>query len=164
MTKNTLTRAACKKDLLSTQKALLVSDAILLLLMLVVFVPLICISIYLAGPILPVGIVFALCLAIAPAIFIYKLVHNVKTFLLIKHDGFSIVKDTVCRLSRGEIITKHTTADAIYFTDHGRYIPSQAAFDLTSPEDEYYLAVLHTKPKEAVLAFHSLMYECRELD
>ena len=167
MTKNTLTRAACKKDLLSTQKALLVSDAILLLLMLVIFVPLIVVCIHFSGSVWPLGIVFiafALCCSIAPAIFIYKLVHNVKTFLLIKHDGFSIVKDTVCRLSRGEIITKHTTADAIYFTDHGRYVPSQAAFDLTSPEDEYYLAVLHTKPKEAVLAFHSLMYECRELD
>ena len=164
MAKNVLTRAECKKNLLNAHKALLVSDAILLLLMLVVFVPLICISIYLAGPILPVGIVFALCLAIAPAIFIYKLVHNVKTFLLIKRDGFSIVKDTVCLLSRGETIGKNQTADVIYFTDHGRYIPSQTAFDLTSLEDEYYLGVLHSKPKVAFSAFHSLLYECRELD
>lgn len=164
MTKNILTRAACKKDLLNTQKALLISDAILLILMLLLFVPLICTSIYLAGPILLVGIVFALCLAIAPAIFIYKLAYDVKMLLRIKRDGFSIAKDTVCRLSRGETIGKNKTADVIYFTDHGRYIPSQTAFDLTSIEDEYYLVVLHAKPKEAFVAFHSLMYECNELD
>ena len=81
---------------------------------------------------------------------------------MVERDEFSIVKDTVSRLSRGEPEGRHTV-DAIYFTLNGRYVPSKTTFDLSSVDDEFYLVILHTRRNELCFAFHTMMYECKDL-
>ena len=164
-TKNLITRESCKRDLTRSAKAGLLQDLVLLGVILLIFVPLIIISIYVAGHILILGLVFALLCAVAPIVFACRAVSDIMLIRLIERDGFSVVKDTVSRLSKGEAPQKYSEGkrelDVIYFTEHGRYIPSGVAFDISSVGDEFYLVVLHTREKRVALAFHSDIYECK---
>ena len=162
--KNIISRETCKKELKHLAKADLYSDAVLLAVFLLIFVPLIFVGIYLLKPFIIVGIICIVGFATIPLLFVYKLIKNIMTVRLINRDGFSIVKDTVCRLVEDEPIGRRNTADVIYFGKHGKYIPSQTVFDLTSIGDVFYLVVLHTKKKEPVFAFHTMMYECKDFD
>ena len=159
MTKNLISRETCRKDLKHMAKADLYSDAVLFGVMLLIFVPLIILGVSLSKYILVLGIVCIVICAIAPLAFIIKLFYNIKILCLAERDGFSVVKDTVSRLSKGEVVGKNSTADVIYFALHGRYIPSQSTFDMTSEGDEFYLVVLHTKNRRLTFAFHSRIYE-----
>lgn len=163
MTKNIITREACKKDLRHMAKAALLQDAVLLGVMLLIFVPLILLSISVVNHILPLGLVLILMCAFPPALFIYRIVLDAITIKAVNRGGFSIVKDTVCRLSKGELEARHTV-DVIYFTRYGRYIASGMTFDMSCVWDEFYLVILHGKKEKIVSAFHSAMYECKDLD
>lgn len=87
---------------------------------------------------------------------------------LVKKDEFSIVKDTVCRLSKSETPRAYfegkREVDVLYFTKHGRYIASQTIFTLSSVGDTFYLVLLRTKKEKLVFAYHAAMYTCTEVD
>ena len=162
MTKNLISREMCGKDLKHLTKADLYSDVVLLVVMLLLFVPLAFLGVYLSKYILILGIACTVICAIAPVTFIVKLINNIKIVRLVSRGGFSVVKDTVSRLSKGEVVGRNSTADIIYFAVHGRYIPSQSTFDMTSVGDEFYLVVLHTSKRTPMFAFHSMIYEYKE--
>lgn len=158
---NIISYESCKKDLMHLAKANLLSVLVLLAVILLIFVPLVFMGIYLLKYIFVFGIVTILVCATPPLIFIYKLLYNVIRIRLVKQNKFSIVKDTVSRLSKGELERRHTV-DALYFTLYGRYVPSTTVFNLSSVDDEFYLVILHTKKNELCFAFHGMLYECKD--
>ncbi|MBQ7968302.1 MAG: hypothetical protein IJ292_00575 [Clostridia bacterium] len=159
--KNILTREGCQKELIRLTKGKLLHDVVLLMVMLLIFVPLAFIGLYLSKYILIFGIVTILVCAAPPLIFVYKLIYNIIKLHLVEKNKFSIVKDTISRLSKDEPMGRHTV-DAIYFTLNGRYVPSKSTFDLSTVGDEFYLVILHTKKNELCFAFHTMMYECKD--
>ena len=167
--KNILTRENCKAELMRLSKARLMQDSVVLAVLLLIFVPLFLLSIYLAKYIFILGIVFALICAIFPAMFVYRIIRDVTFSKTIEQNGFSIVKDTVSRISLEEIPKSYDegrhTVNVIYFTKHGRCVAPKVRtpFDLSTPGDEFYLVVLH-KTEEIVFAYNSMMYDCNELD
>ena len=165
--KNLLTREFCKKELLRWAKGELLPDVVLLAIMLFVFVPFIFLSISIAKYILILGIVLALICAVVPIIFVCRIILDMIALRLVKQGGFSIVKDTVLRLSKDELSKNDSEGgqyvDVIYFSEHGRYIASGVAFDISSVGDEFYLVILHAKKEKIVFAFHSMMYDYKEV-
>ena len=162
-TKNVITLAECHKTLVNSAKADVMISIIFLVVMSVLFVPFIFLGLYLAKYLVILGIVFALCCLIAPAYWTYELILALRKFDRVKRGEFSIVKDTVSRLSPGEPVGK-STVDAIYFSTYGRFVPGKTTYDLTSVGDEYYLVVMDTKKESIQMAFHTLMYECKDVE
>ena len=115
------------------------------------------------------GIGFALIWAIFPSIFVYRIIRDVTFSKMIEQNGFSIVKDTVSRISLDEIPKSYAegrrTVNVICFAKHGRCVAPKVRtpFDFSAPGDEFYLIVLHKK-EEIVFAYNSTMYDCNELD
>ncbi len=159
MSKELISRETCQKELVRMAKADVLASAVLLFVILLIFIPLVLMAIYVAKYVLALGVVFALLCAIWPLVLVYKLIYNIMIFRLVNRGGFSIVKDTVCSLSKGEVITRHSTADVIYFTEHGRYVPPKTVFELASMGDEFYLVVLAAKKREPMLAYPTSMYK-----
>ena len=167
--KNNLTREGCKIELKKLSKANLVQDLVILAILLLIFVPLFILSIYLTKYILILGIVFALICMISPVLFIYKTIRDVMFSRTVEQDGFSIVKDTVSRISRDEIPKSYSegrrTINVIYFAKYGRCVAPNlnTPFDLSCVGDEFYLVILN-KNKKIIFAYNLAMYECKELD
>ena len=163
VSKTVISREDCKNNILRLAKSELVSDVILFAVMLLIFVPLIFASLYVARYILILGIVSTLVCLIAPIIFICRIFRDFLTLKAVENDKFSVVKDTVSRLSKGEIPKCHSegkhSVNAIYFEKHGRYAPAGTAFEISSVGDEFFLVVLNMKTEKTVLAFHSEVYE-----
>ena len=164
MEKNIISRESCKKDLAHLVKADLFSELILFGVVAVFCVPCIIGVIFLFKYVSILASVLILACAAPLALFIYKLIKNIIAVRLVKKDGFTIIKDTVCRLSKGEPAGHRHTANVIYFTKYGRFVSEQSVFDLTSLHDEFYLVVLNDKKKEIKFAYHAMMYDCKELD
>ena len=101
-------------------------------------------------------------------ILLCNLIKSIINLRLIIQDHFSIVKDTVHRMAKGEIPRNASEGrhlvDAIYFEKHGRYTTRGSIFEISSIGDEFYLVILHSKQKKIVLAFPSIMYDCKEID
>ena len=167
--KNNLTREGCKIELKKLSKANLVQDSVILAVLLLIFVPLFILSIYLAKYILILGIAFALICMIFPVLFIYKIICAVMFSRTVEQDGFSIVKDTVSRISRDELAKSYSegphTVNVIYFAKYGRCVAPKVRtpFDLSGVGDEFYLVILN-KNKKIIFAYNLAMYECKELD
>lgn len=167
--KNNLTREGCKIELKRLSKANLVQDLVILAVLLLIFVPLFILSICLAKYILILGIAFALICVIFPGLFIYRIIRDVMSSRTVEQDGFSIVKDTVSRISRDEIPQSYSegrrTVNVIYFAKYGRCVAPKVRtpFDLSGVGDEFYL-VISRKNEEIIFAYNSVMYECKELD
>ena len=165
-TKNILTREACQKELARWAKGELRSDAVLFGIMLLIFVPLFALCVYIAKYLLVLGIVFASICTVAPIIFVYRMICDMIKIRLVKQGAFSIVRDTVCRIARGEMPKKYPesrhTVNAVYFTRHGRCTSLKAPLDLTSLGDECYLVILHSKRDQIVFAYHSMIYDCKD--
>jgi hypothetical protein len=162
-TKNTLTYEGCRNELSRWAKGNLLPDTVLLGVMLLIFVPLFALCIYISKNVLVLGIVFALVCTVAPIVFAFRIVVDIITIRLIKRGDFSVVEDTVCRLSKGEIPQKYSegiaSVDVIYFTKYGRYVATGMNFDLASVGDVFYLVILHAKKEKLVFAYNSMMYE-----
>ena len=167
--KTILTRQSCKIELKRLSKANLVHDLVILAVLLLIFVPLFILSIYLAKYILILGIAVALICMISPVLFIYKIIRDVMFSRTVERDGFSIVKDTVSRISRDEIPKSYSegsrTVNVIYFAKYGRCVAPKVRtpFDLSGVGDEFYLVILN-KNKKIIFAYNLAMYECKELD
>ena len=167
--KNNLTRKGCKIELKKLSKANLVQDLVILAVLLLIFAPLFILSIYLAKYILILGIALALICAIFPVLFIGKIIRDVIFLRTVEQDGFSIVKDTVSRISRDEISKSYSegryTVNVIYFAKYGRCVAPKVRtpFDLSGVGDEFYLVILN-KNKKIIFAYNLAMYECKELD
>ena len=165
-TKNILTRESCQKELVRWAKGEMLPDIVLLVVMLLIFVPLFVACIYLAKNILVLGIILALICTAAPVVFVYRIVCAIMKLRLVKQGTFSIVRDTVSRISRGEVPKNYSegrrTVDVVYFTKYGRYTSLRTPFDLSSAGDEFYLVILHGKKDQIVFAYHSMMYECKD--
>ena len=165
--KNVLTRESCQKELIRWGKGKLLPDVVLLVIMLLIFIPLFAASIYVAKYILILGIILALICTVAPAFFVYRIVCDIIKLRLVKQGAFSVARDTVSRISKGEVPKNYSegrrTVDAVYFTKYGRCTSIKTPFDLSSVGDEFYLVVLHGKKDQIVFAYHSMMYECKDL-
>ena len=167
--KNNLTREGCKTELKRLSKANLAQDLAILVVLLLIFVPLFILSIYLAKYILILGIAFALICMLFPGLFIYRIIRDVMFPRTVDQNGFSIVKDTVSRISRDEIPKNYSegrrTVNVIYFAKYGRCVAPKVRtpFDLSGVGDEFYLVILH-KNEEIVFAYSSSMYDCKDLD
>lgn len=165
-TKNILTRESCQKELIRWAKGEMLPDVVLLVVMLLIFVPLFVACISLAKNILVLGIILALICTAAPVVFVYRIVCAIMRLRLVKQGAFSIVRDTVSRISRGEVPKNYSegrrTVDVVYFTKYGRYTSLRTPFDLSSAGDEFYLVILHGKKDQIVFAYHSMMYECND--
>ena len=87
----------------------------------------------------------------------------------VDQNGFSIVKDTVSRISRDEIPKSYSegrrTVNVIYFAKYGRCVAPKVrtSFDLSGVGNEFYLVISHKKD-EIIFAYNSAMSECKELD
>ena len=162
-TKNIITRENCKKDLKDLIKSDISFDACMLVIVLLIHIPLLCISIYILTFSLIIGIPMFLGSLLMPTYYIYELTSDIIRMRLVVHDGFSIVKDRVQVLSKGEVQNRQTV-NVIYFAEYGRYPANNMTFTLSSVGDEFYLVVIHTKKKEATFAYHTNYYECSELD
>ena len=168
-TKNIITRADVEKDILHSAKAGLYSNLIMLFPILLIFVPLIILGIYTISRDFLLGLLFALLCAAFLAISFWMIIRDAMEILLIKLGSFSIVKDTVCRLSKEEM-TKNSfegraPLNVIYFTKYGRYPDAGMNFSLASEGDEFYLAILHKKKKDKIYyIYHTMMYECKEIN
>ena len=167
--KNILTRESCKAELRRLSKANLVQDSVILAVLLLIFVPLFVLSIYIAKYILLLGIALALICMIFPVLFIGRIIRDVMFSRTVDQNGFSIVKDTVSRISRDEIPKKYSegrrTVNIICFVKYGRCVAPKVRtpFDLSGVGDEFYLVILH-KNEEIVFAYNSSMYDCKDLD
>ena len=167
--KTILTRQSCKIELKKLSKANLVQALVILAVLLLIFVPLFILSIYLAKYILILGIAFALICMIFPVLLIYKIICAVMFSRTVDQNGFSIVKDTVSRISRDEIPKSYSegrrTVNVIYFAKYGRCVAPKVRtpFDLSGVGDEFYLVILN-KNKKIIFAYNLAMYECKELD
>ena len=164
--KNLLTREACQKELIRWAKEKLLPDIVLLVITLLIFVPLFVACVYVAKYILVLGMILALICAAAPAFFVYKMICDITKLRLAKKGAFSIARDTVSRISRGEVPKNYSEGrrmvDVVYFTKYGRCTSLQTPFDLSSVGDEFYLVILHGKQDQLVFAYHSMMYECKD--
>ena len=164
--KNILTRESCQKELVRWAKGKTLPDIVLLVMMLLIFVPLFVACVYVAKNILVLGIILALIFTVAPAFFVYRIVCDIIKLRLVKQGAFSIARDTVSRISRGEVPKNYSegrhTVDVVYFTKYGRCTSLQTPFDLSSVGDEFYLVLLHGKKEQLVFAYHSMMYECND--
>ena len=167
--KNILTREGCKTELKRLSKANLLQDSVVLAVLLLIFVPLFILSIYLAKYILILGIVFTLICTIFPIIFVYRIIRDIMFSRMIEQNGFSIVKDTVSRISRDEVAKSYSegrrTVNVIYFVKYDRCVAPKVRtpFDISGAGDEFYLVISHKK-EEIIFAYNSIMYDCKELD
>ena len=167
--KNSLTREGCKIELKKLSKANLVQDSVILAVLLLIFVPLFVLSIYIAKYILLLGIIFSLICTIFPIIFVCRIIRDMMFSRTVDQNGFSIVKDTVSRISRDEIPKNYSegrfTVNVIYFAKYGRCVAPKVRtpFDLSGVGNEFYLVILH-KNEEIVFAYNSSMYDCKDLD
>ncbi len=167
--KNILTRQGCKAQLNRLSKANLLEDFIILAILLLIFVPLVILSISLAKHILVLGIVLALICMIFPILMAIRIIRHAKFSKTINQNGFSIVKDTVVSISRDEIPKSYSegrrTVNVIYFARYGRCISPKVKtpFDLSGVGDEFYLVISHQN-EEIIFAYNLTMYDCKELD
>lgn len=166
-TKNILSREGCKKELVRFAKGEMLPDIVLFGVMLLIFIPLICMSAYVMRYIKILGFLFALLCSIAPVIFICRIVLDAMTLRLVNKDCFSIEKDTVSRLSKGEFPKSYSEGknyvDVLYFEKRGRYVATGITFNISSVGDEFYLVILKGKKEKIVFAYHSSMYDYREV-
>ena len=75
--KNVITREGCKQDLKRIAKANLIQNVVLFGVMLLIFVPLMILSVCVAKHILVLGLIWVLACAVAPIIFICRIVLDV---------------------------------------------------------------------------------------
>ena len=164
--KNILTREACQKELIRWAKGELLPDVVLFMIMLLIFAPLFAGCVYASKYILILGVILALICIVAPAFFAYRIICDIIMMRLVKQGAFSIARDTVSRISRGEKPKSYSegrhTVDAVYFTKYGRCTSLRTPFDLSGVGDEFYLVILHGKKKQIIFAYQSLMYECKD--
>ena len=161
MSKNVITYDTCHTELVRMTKADVYASTILFLVILLICVPLLLMAIYVAKYVLILGIVLSLVIAIWPLALLYKLISCIRKHYHAKFGDFSIVRDTVYSLSKGEVISKTSTADVIYFTNKGRFVPPKSTFDLSSIGDEFYIVVLHCGKQHTMLAYPMKIYEKR---
>lgn len=167
--KNILTRESCKKELKQLSKANLLQDSVVTAVLLLIFIPLLVLSISLTKHILILGIVFALICMIFPVIFICRVIRDMIFSKTIEQNRFLIVKDTVSRISRDEIPKSYSegqrTVNVIYFAKYGRCVAPKlkTPFALSAEGDEFYLVTLHNRD-EIIFAYNSVMYKCKEID
>ena len=163
-TKETITREECDALLTHREKFRLRINVILTVFMAVLCAPIIgaALSTTKSTPVLGFAVTVIFC--VPTLVFIIRIILNVKALRLISRGGYSIVKDTVFSLSRGEFQknAKHPV-NAIYFSKYGRYVESGVEFNITSVGDEFYLVILEGKKAEIAYAFHAKMFEYKHI-
>lgn len=163
-TKEIITREECEALLVHREKFKIRINAIVMVFMLLLCAPIVGAALSMTKSIPVLGFAITVIFCVPSLIFIIRIILNVKALRLITRGGYSIVKDTVSGLSRGEFQKdSKKPVNAIYFSKHGRYVESGVEFDISSVGDEYYLVILHGKKDEIALAFHTKMYEYRML-
>ncbi len=168
-TKKIITREGVKNGLIQGAKSSLHLNIYLLsLLTLVLLIPSICYAIYIAKRILIMGFIIPLPFAVIPIVFTKYIIDDLTIMQLAKQDGFSIVKDRVDHLVNGESPKNSSEGrnpvDVIYFEKYGRCTASKTTFALASVGDVFYIVILHKKKKKPHVIYHSLIYECNEID
>ena len=159
MTKNIITRESCKKELVHLAKADMKCYTVLLLALALVYLPLFFAGLGVAKDAAVLGIPMMVFSLFLPCFFGYMIFNAARMLGEIEQGEFSVVTDTVSYLSRGEVVGRNQTADVIYLSEFGRYIPSQTVFDLTDTDDTFYVVVINRRKKVPVFVYHSMLYE-----
>ena len=159
--KNVITREFCYKELRWLTKADLFSELILLAVVSVICIPFIVLSFAFLMKYIPIiSWIIIFVFAVPPSYFVYRLFCNVGRKKLVEDGKFSVLCDSVARLSRGESVRGgRATANVVYFSRYGRYVPDRTVFEMTSVGDEFYIVVLHTSKEEMCFAYPKATYE-----
>ena len=100
--------------------------------------------------------------SLIPLVLIYVILNEFFELRMVESYKFSIVKDTVLstekiyRRRRGQILR-------VYFVNYGKFELSSTQYDLTSKDDEYYLVILNAN-KKILNVYHTLTYECPDVE
>ena len=165
-TKNLLTREACKKDLKKPIKTAMLINLAILPVALFAFVVFLFASLSLMEQALIFGILMVAVCAVMLASMLFIYFSPLWLFHLINKGEYSIVTDKVFRIAKGERVRRrrHTIeVNALYFSKYGRYVPSSFVFNMADVDDEFFLVIMHTKKKPISLAYHTSMYDCKEI-
>ena len=164
-TKNIITFEDCKKNLLADAKSNLMQIALIFGVSLLLFTPA-AIAIIFHIDKLGFWSVLLLLLCSVPSCLIPFIVIDLKTLRLIQSNKFSVVKDTIVRLSKDELARNYREGirltNAIYFREHGRSTATNYNFDFLAVGDECYVVVLHSKRKKVCLVYQTSIYEYKE--
>ena len=164
-TKNKLTRDLIKAELKSyTKGSARITTVFFLTIVITGALPFILLGIAAMSDSLISGITCIVIGVFLILIFTWILLTDIKHKRLVENGKFYIIKDSVSRLSRGEPQGKYRTVDVLYFVRFGRYVPSKTTFDLSSVGDEFYLVIIPTKKPTICFAYHTMMYECNDVD
>ena len=153
-----LTGAECRRLLSDHFKNDLRGDAILLAVFTLLFLPAIVFFLYLLPRYLLPCLILLPVFSCSPVIFLVQLIRDWRRLKKAERNEFSVAVDTVSRVAPGETIYRrhaffrvspgrfHFRAappeDAIYFSEHGRFVPSRTVFQMTSEGDTFYLLIL----------------------
>ena len=164
-TKNKLTRDLIKEELKRlTKSSVRFSTVFLITTGISVGLPFILLGIFGMSDSLISGIA---CIVIGTALLLFLaklLLDDVRRTRLVEKGKFFIIKDSVSRISRDEPQGRYRTVNVLYFVRFGRYIPPKTTFNLSSVGDEFYLVILSTRKPEICFAYHTMMYECNDID
>ena len=162
-TKNILTWEDCQKKLMRWAKGELFPHVVLLGIVSLALIPFFIWAAFMAKRELVLGILLGLLCATGPIALVYRITCDVKQIGLVKQGSFSVVRDTVFRISRGETPRNskegRDTVDVVYFERYGRCTSLNTPFDFSAVGDEFYLVILHAKRDEIIFAYHSAMYD-----
>ena len=160
VSKNILTDKSIIEELAKHTRATLIFDTVILALTLIVYVPLVVLSVYLASVATVLGIICAIAFAAIPGHFVYLFIKNVRALRSAKNGDFVVAKDSVSRLESDVRVSRNQRGDVIYFAEHGRYVCfSKTVFDLSDNGDEFYVVLLPTDKKGPSLAYPLKLYE-----
>ena len=150
----------CKKGLLFNARAVVLINAILLAVLAPICIPFLFFGISISKHIVLLAVIFAVTLSVPPMVFVVKLAMSIIELCRLKNIDLVIVKDEVCRISRGEREGRGTV-DVLYFARYGRAAPSSAQLALTELGDEYYLVITEGEKPKIVACYHTKMYEIK---
>ena len=166
MQKNIITFESCKCNLIEARKIELETLGMVLPIFLIIFVPFVCVFLYMAfsddralAARLVFGLIFAPIFAALPTYFIYQLVNTLFEMKMINNYNFSIVNDTVTR--KETIFVRRHEEYVAHFQNSGKCNISKVEYELASTNDEYYVIILNYN-KKALAAYPVSTYEFRD--
>ena len=158
--KSTISLENCKKGLLFNARRGVLLNAVSLAVLAPICIPFIFFGISISKHIVLLAVIFAVILSVPPVVFAVRLAMSIIDLCRLKNIDLVIVKDEVCRISRGEAEGRGTV-DVLYFARYGRAAPSSAQLALTELGDEYYLVITEGEKPKIVACYHTKMYEIK---
>ena len=165
-TKNIITRDMCRDELKRYTKSAVTGYAVLLFLTLLFFLSMgIGVGTAIIHKSVMLGILWMILCLLPMCILIPKLIRWINRMNLVNQGRFCIVKDTVARIG---FEPKHGLGSknrhTLAFTKSGKYFLDKPPSGFYSVADEFYLVIIPTKKPKICFAYHTMMYECNDVD